>query len=114
MVCKAAGTLRWLWRTRSSAFYARLVRPTSLIIGGVVLLVGYCLFALVHAITSPLLRQIDIAMTPIPTPIQIKSQLQRDWGRSPTVEEASAVYQMISSQRNGATVFVDNRDSRGR
>jgi hypothetical protein len=113
MVRKAAGT-DGLWRTRSSAFYSRLVRPTSLVIGGVVVLVGYWLIALVRVIISPLLRQIDIAMTPTPTPIQIKSQLHRDWGRPPTIEEVSAVYQMLSSQRKGAAAFADNRDSRRR
>lgn len=44
------------------------------------------------------------ATQPIPSPAQIHDALLNEWGREPTIEEISAVHQMLHNQKNMALV----------
>jgi len=50
---------------------------------------------------------LDVVMTPVPSPHVIANQLQAQWGRAPTVTEVAAVHQMLTSRRaESATTTV--------
>lgn len=48
--------------------------------------------------------ELRVATRPIPSPDQISSQLEEEWGRPLTVEEVNAVYQMLCSRKNEAAL----------
>jgi hypothetical protein len=49
-------------------------------------------------------NELQLAITPLPTPAQIAFQLQAEWGRTPTVQEVAAVQQLLSNRRNEALI----------
>ena len=47
-------------------------------------------------------RNLDVVRRGVPTPAYIAAELQREWGREPTVQEVAAVHQMLTSRHNQA------------
>jgi hypothetical protein len=53
-----------------------------------------------HTVTA----NVDVALKQIPSPQQIASQLEQEWGRPATVLEIAAVHQMLTSEHNQAVL----------
>ena len=53
---------------------------------------------------------LDVAVTPVPSPHEIAYQLQAEWGREPTVVEVAAVHQMLTSRRTEAALVTAAKD----
>ena len=51
-------------------------------------------------------RSLKVALRPVPSPAQIASQLEQEWGRPATVQEVAAVQQMLLNSRNEALFGV--------
>jgi len=48
--------------------------------------------------------ELQVASTLVPSPAEISSHLQAEWGRAPTLQEVAAVHQMLTSRRNEALI----------
>jgi hypothetical protein len=63
-----------------------------------------CFFVWVIAATNTWWHQVRIAITPLPTPAEIYTHLEIQYGRPPTVEELAAVQQLFCNGRNDAVI----------
>ena len=101
----ALGALLWF----TSSPHARQLHDTTsanlgaqLMTGGFIAFLAFLFLAGCFFYIRALLRSIDQAMKPIPTPQQIAVDFQSTYGRPPTWEEVNAIQQILTRQRNEA------------
>jgi hypothetical protein len=90
-------------------------------VGITIFCIWFCVVFLIFCVF--VWRLFDVALTPIPGPAEIETQLRVRLGRQPTLEEMNAAQQMIKTHRNegllglGAVfggLYLSGRVSKGR
>jgi hypothetical protein len=74
--------------------------------GGLIVIIGYWAIAFGLAWGRAISAEMKVASTPVPSPVEIATHLEEEWGRSPTIGEVAAVHQMLTSRRNEALLGV--------
>lgn len=81
--------------------------PVQFIVGSLIAVVPIGIWLLVQVwrtFSSDLGRELRVASQNVPSPAEISVQLESEWGRPPSVEEVTAVQQMLHNRRNEALV----------
>jgi hypothetical protein len=78
-------------------------KGTSFTLAGFVLFVYWVAVGTHWVVNKFIWPNVETAITPIPSPVEIELQLRRE-GYDPTLQDVAAVHQMLSSRRNEAAV----------
>jgi len=84
------------------ALAATWIGGTALVLAFVLILVWW--FRLLCRALEGFGESLKVAIRPVPSPAEICVALENEWGRVPSVQEISAVHQMLHDRHNEALI----------